>query len=104
MCNGTYLLGDRTLQCYCPNCDPLHDIRMMWYHGEAWHRDTPKRKPRRIVLISAVWQHVIDFEDWVYPIHTIACSQSSVRHGFLRLRRWGDQPPESAQGRLSLMD
>ena len=108
MCIGTYPLGDKVIQCSCPSCVGVvraeYYITSPYYNGEAWHRDIPKRKPRRIVLISAVWQHVIDFEDWVYPIHTIACSQSSVRHGFLRLRMWGDQPPESAQGRLSLMD
>jgi len=79
MCNGTYLLGDRILQCYCPNCDLLHDIRMMWYHGEAWHRDTPKRKPRRVGLIRAAWQHVHGCEDWVYPIHTLDHHQRMVR-------------------------
>jgi len=75
-----------------------------WGTGKAWHRGLPKRKPRRIRLISSAWQHVIDFEDWVLPIHTIACDQSSVRYGFHHLRRWGDQPPETTQGRLSLMD
>ena len=79
MCNGTYLLGDRTLRCYCPNCDPLHDLRIMWYHGEAWHRDIPKRKTRRISLIRSAWQHVIDFEDWVAPIHTLDHHQRMVR-------------------------
>ena len=79
MCNGTYLLGDRILQCYCPNCDPLHDVRIMWYHGEAWHRDIPKRKPRRVGLIRAVWQHVHRCEDWVYPIHTLDHHQRMVR-------------------------
>jgi len=100
MCNGTYLLGDRTFQCRCPNCDPLHDIRIMWYHGEAWHRDIPKRKPRRVGLIRAAWQHVHEYEDWVYPIHTIACAQSSVRYGFHQLRRWGDLPTDTTQERL----
>ena len=79
MCNGTYLLGDRTFRCSCPNCDPLHDIRIMWYHGEAWHRDIPKRKPRRVGLIRAAWQHVHGCEDWVYPIHTLDHHQRMVR-------------------------
>ena len=104
MCNGTYLLGDRTLQCYCPNCDPLHDIRMMWYHGEAWSENPTVIKSRRRTAIRRAWHTVIDFEDWVYPIHTIACAQSSVRHGFHQLRRWGDQPAATTQERLSLMD
>ena len=94
--------------CSCPNCVGVpraeYYITSPYYNGEAWHRDTPKRKPRRRTLISAAWQHVIDFEDWVLPIHTISYGQSDVRYGFHRLRRWGDQPPETTQGRLSLMD
>jgi len=94
--------------CSCPNCVGIpraeYYITSPYYNGEAWHRGLPKRKPRRRVLISAAWQHVIDFEDWVLPIHTISYEQSDVRYGFHRLRRWGDQPPETTQGRLSLMD
>jgi len=74
------------------------------FNGEAWHRDIPKRKPRRLSLITAAWQHVIDFEDLVYPIHTIACAQDSVKHGFHQLRRWGDQPPETTQERLTSIE
>jgi len=103
MCNGTYLLGDRITRCYCPNCDPLHDIRIMWYHGEAWHRDTPKRKPRRIVLISAVWQHVIDFEDWVAPIHTLDHHQRMVRILAARARA-SYVDPGTTQGRLTSIE
>jgi len=103
MCNGTYLLGDTTFQCGCPNCDPLHDVRIMWYHGEAWHRDIPKRKPRRIVLISAVWQHVIDFEDWVAPIHTLDHHQAMVR--ILAARNLAAYvAPLSTQGRLTSIE
>jgi len=76
-----------------------------WGTGKAWRQGKPEeRKSRRIVLIRSVWQHVVDFEDWIYPIHTIACGQSSVEHGFHQLRRWGDRPPETTQDRLSLMD
>ena len=103
MCNGTYLLGDRTLQCYCPNCDPLHDIRIMWYHGEAWHRDTPKRKPRRITLLRAAWQHVPVCVDWVYPMHTILHGQYMIRLDAARGRA-SYAAPRTTQGRLGSID
>ncbi len=95
--------------CSCPNCVGIpradYYITSPYYNGEAWRQGKPEeRKSRRIVLIRHAWQHVVDFEDWVYPIHSIACGQSSVEHGFHQLRRWGDQPPETTQGRLSLMD
>ena len=54
-------------------------ITSPYYNGEAWQGNKPKRKPRRISLISAAWQHVIDFEDWVAPIHTLDHHQSMVR-------------------------
>jgi len=69
--------------CSCPSCVGVvradYYITSPYYSGEAWHRDIPKRKPRRISLISAAWQHVIDFEDWVYPIHTLDHHQRMVR-------------------------
>ena len=74
------------------------------YNGEAWHRDIPKRKPRRRSLISAAWQHVIDFEDWVYPIHTIAHDQEMIRLDFYHLRRWGEMPSDTTQGRLTSIE
>ena len=80
-------------------------ITSPYYNGEAWRQGKPDlRKPRRIALIRSVWQHVRDYEDWIYPIHSIACGQSSVEHGFHQLRRWGDRLPETTQDRLSLMD
>jgi hypothetical protein len=76
-----------------------------WGTGKAWRQDIPDvRKSRRIVLIRSVWQHVVDFEDWIYPIHSIACGQSSVEHGFHQLRRWGDQPLETTQVRLTSIE
>ncbi len=47
MCNGTYPLGDRVIECSCPSCVGV--IRVEYYitspyFGEAWHRDIPKRK------------------------------------------------------------
>ena len=84
MCNGTYLLGDRALQCYCPSCVGIiraeYYITSPYYNGEAWHRDKPKRKTiRRVSMIAAAWQHVIDFDEWVYPIHTLDHHQRMVR-------------------------
>jgi hypothetical protein len=73
--------------------------------GEAWRQGKPEeRKSRRIFLIRSAWQHVVDFEDWIYPIHTIAHEQEMIVHDFYRLRRWGDRPQETTQVRLSLMD
>ena len=90
--------------CSCPSCVGIpraeYYVTSPYYNGEAWHRDIPKRKPRRLGLIRDVWQHVIDFEDWIYPIHTISYGQSSVEFEFHRLRRWGDQPPQTTQERL----
>ena len=71
------------LNCSCPSCVGVvradYYITSPYYNGEAWQGNKPKRKPRRIVLISAVWQHVIDFEEWVYPIHTLDHHQRMVR-------------------------
>ena len=76
-----------------------------WGAGKAWRQGKPEqRKPRRRALISAAWQHVIDFEDWVLPIHTISYGQTDVRYGFHRLRRWGDQPPETTQECLTSIE
>jgi len=83
-------------------CSAFYRASPCW--GEAWHRDIPKRKPRRTVLIRSAWQHVIDFEAWVGPIHTIAHEQEMVMLGFYSLRRWGETPPETTQVCLSLMD
>ena len=75
------------------------------YGGKAWRQGKPEeRKSRRLVLIRDAWQHVIDFEDWIYPIHTISYGQTDVQYGFYRLRRWGDQPSKTTQVCLSLMD
>lgn len=95
--------------CSCPSCVGIpraeYYITSPYYNGEAWRQGKPEeRKPRRIVLIRSVWQHVRDHEDWIYPIHTIACGIDSVRYGFHQLRRWDDRPPETTQDRLSLMD
>ena len=94
--------------CSCPNCVGIpraeYYITSPYYNGEAWHRDIPKRKPRRLVLIRDAWQHVIDFEDWIYPIHTISYGQTDVQYGFHRLRRWGDQPSETTQERLTSIE
>lgn len=83
MCIGTYPLGGKDIECSCPSCVGIprseYYLTSPYYNGEAWHRDTPKRKPRRIVLISAAWQHVRDYEDWVYPIHTLDHHQRMVR-------------------------
>ena len=69
--------------CSCPSCVGTvlaeYYITSPYYNGEAWHRDIPKRKPRRISLIRSAWQHVIDFEEWVYPIHTLDHHQRMVR-------------------------
>jgi len=71
--------------CSCPSCVGIvradYYITSPWYfnRGEAWHRDIPKRKTRRINTIVAVWQHVIDFDDWVAPIHTLDHHQAMVR-------------------------
>ena len=103
MCNGTYLLGGRILRCYCPNCDPLHDIRIMWYHGEAWQRDIPKHKTRRISLIRSAWQHVHGYEDWVYPIHTLDHHQRMV--GILAARNLAAYvATHTTQGRLTSIE
>jgi hypothetical protein len=76
-----------------------------WGTGKAWRQGKPEeRKSRRIVLIRHAWQHVVDFEDWIYPIHTLWHDQRSIMYGFHHLRRWGDQPLETTQVRLSLMD
>ena len=69
--------------CSCPSCVGIprseYYATSPYYNGEAWHRDIPKRKPRRVVLIRSAWQHVIDFEEWVYPIHTLDHHQRLVR-------------------------
>ena len=95
--------------CSCPNCVGIpraeYYIISPYYNGEAWRQGKPEeRKSRRLVLIRDAWQHVVDFEDWIYPIHTISYGQTDVQYGFHRLRRWGDQPPETTQECLSLMD
>jgi hypothetical protein len=105
-CTGTYspikVIGTCIRYPYCAHYGGAFYTP---YFGEAWRQGKPEeRKSKRIVLIRSAWQHVVDFEDWVYPIHTIACDQRSVRHGFHQLRRWGDRPPETTQVRLSLMD
>jgi len=82
MCIGTYPLGDKVIQCSCPSCVGIrHEYYLTspYYNGEAWHRDIPKRKTRRLVLIRGAWQHVRDYEDWVYPIHTLDHHQRMVR-------------------------
>ena len=83
MCIGAYPLGGKDIGCSCPSCVGIpraeYYLTSPYYNGEAWHRDTPKRKSRRIVLISAAWQHVRDYEDWVYPIHTLDHHQRMVR-------------------------
>ena len=93
--------------CSCPSCVGVvradYYITSPYYNGEAWHRDIPKRKPRRISLISAAWQHVIDFEDWVAPIHTLDHHQRMVRILVARSRA-AYVAIDTAQVRLSLMD
>lgn len=101
---------DRAHQnCSCPSCVGIiraeYYVTSPYYNGEAWHRDIPKRKPiRRLSMITAAWQHVIDFEDWVYPIHTIAHEQEMIMLDFYHLRRWGETPPVTTQGRLTSIE
>ena len=94
--------------CSCPSCVGVvlaeYYITSPYYNGEAWHRDIPKRKPRRVGLIRAVWQHVHGCEDWVYPIHTIAHDQEMIKLDFYHLRRWGEQPSETTQERLTSIE
>ena len=95
--------------CSCPSCVGIvraeYYLTSPYYNGEAWHRDIPKRKPRRRqAVIRCAWQHVIDFEEWVYPIHTIAHDQEMIRLYFYRLRRWCEMPSETEQGSLRLLD
>ena len=107
MCLGTYPLGDQDIECSCPSCVGIprseYYLTSPYYNGEAWHRDTPKRKPRRIVLISAAWQHVRDYEDWLAPIHTLDHHQRMVR--ILADRNLASYvATETKQGRLSSLD
>ena len=94
--------------CSCPSCVGIprseYYLTSPYYNGEAWHRDIPKRKPRRLALIRDAWQHVRDHEDWIYPIHTIAHEQEMLRLDFYHLRRWGEMPSETEQGSLRLLD
>ena len=93
--------------CSCPSCVGIpraeYYLTSPYYNGEAWHRDIPKRKPRRIVLIRDAWQHVRDYEDWIYPIHTLDHHQRLVRILATRARA-SYVATETEQGRLSSLD
>ena len=93
--------------CSCPSCVGVvradYYITSPYYNGEAWHRDIPKRKPRRISLIRSAWQHVIDFEDWVGPIHTIMHHQLLCRYEMDRYR-YQYVAPDTTQGRLTSIE
>jgi len=110
MCLGTYPLGDQDIECSCPSCVGIprseYYLTSPYYNGEAWHRDTPKRKtraPSTAVRIRRAWQHVIDFDEWVYPIHTLDHHQRMVR--ILADRNLASYvATETKQGRLSSLD
>jgi len=63
----------------------------------------PKRKPRRLALIRDAWQHVRDYEDWIYPIHTLDHHQRLVRIISSRYRA-SYVATETKQGRLGSID
>ena len=94
--------------CSCPRCVGIiraeYYVTSPYYNGEAWHRDIPKRKTiRRVSMITAAWQHVIDFEEWVYPIHTLDHHQRLVRILADRSRA-GYVAPDTTQGRLTSIE